>query len=341
MENKSSLEQNKNETITEKDHSEQDIDTGVEENVTEKESEIKDKKENNEQENKLGNMIVTLMKQEVCTTIDSLINEIDLSFEYVDKAIIKNLKSKLSNLRNIDKFNETLELLNSCLSKYESELSYIVLTKNKKRTQDYNFLNELKFFDLDFQVFGNENKNTKQTLVKYLYNIYMASSVIKQNRNSESGEFDLSNFIKEIESKTQNLKINKSSKKGTKSQPVKFDKQSHRNLPKLGNGLDKVMESMMGNTQLMELANDITQDLQSKNVDPMSLLSGLITGKGNNQLNDIVKNISSKLETKINTGELNKEELENQAMGMMDLVKNVDLGNQMPMLNSLLKNFPK
>lgn len=84
------------------------------------------------------------------------------------------------------------------------------------------------------------------------------------------------------------------------------------------NGFGNVLQSLMGNQEIMSLASDLSRDIQSQNLDPMALLSSMMSGKPNGAIEDLVNNITGKIEEKINNGDIDKNLLESQAQSILN-----------------------
>ena len=97
-----------------------------------------------------------------------------------------------------------------------------------------------------------------------------------------------------------------------------------------------MLSNILGNTDLMSIATEISKDLQGETLDPMALMSAMMSGKPNPQLSKLVQDISTKIEGKISSGELDQQRLEEQATSIMNAVETTDLAAQLP---SLLKNM--
>jgi hypothetical protein len=228
-------------------------------------------------------------------------------------------------------------------------------SKKKIKSLEFNFLNDIKLFDklLDFSVFKDENKNTKKTIVKYIYTIYTSCFILNFGMvsNEDNGgiikEDDLLSFVSNL---TNKLKIQEESQvekvttighhRGHRGHSRDIISNS-KNIPNsdndldfnmigsqllssgLGdlNGLDNIFQSLMSNNEIMNIAADLSKDIKEENIDPMALLSSIMSGKPNDKLNKLVSNITNKIETKINNGEINKDELEEQAQSIMNSVK--------------------
>lgn len=284
-----------------------------------------DEKETDDDDNHTNPMI----EGELIKTLTKFFNEIDLVFDYVDKGIVKKLEKFLRGLsdpRNMKTFvEETVPILKA----HEEDISKVI-AKKRSRTSEFDFLNDIVLFKgvLRFDVFKDENKNTKLSLVKYLHTIYM--SVFILHFGMMSGDVDsltqhLSGFVKGIHDRMleeQLLVTNQQSSKKDKTKknnvPVPIQLPSSSGAPNFGN----LMESLLQNNEIMNLATDLSRDIQSQNLDPMMLLSSIMSGKPNDTVQNLVSNITNKIESKINNGEIDKGMLEQQAQSIMNTVQN-------------------
>lgn len=274
--------------------------------------------------------IVDLIKQELFKILTTFFNEIDLVFDYIDKKVVKDLQTFLKCLNdenNLKKFtNQTIAILQP----YETEISYITNSKGKIKTAQYNFLNDVVLFDgiLGFKLFVNENKNTKRSIVKYLYNIYMSVFIL----NFGIGNETLNTFFNNIQERVlkENKEFNTNSQGDGNLVTTGMDTvRGMGSLPGTGipgmpgmpGNLGNLIESFMGNTDIMKLATDLSKDIESQNLDPMMLLTSMMSGKPNKRVQDLVQNISNKIENKINNGEINKDILEEQAKNILNTVQ--------------------
>ena len=82
-----------------------------------------------------------------------------------------------------------------------------------------------------------------------------------------------------------------------------------------------MFKALMSNSGIMNIATDLSKDIQNQNIDPMSMLSGLMSGRPDSKIQDIITNITGKIESKINSGEIDKTELETQAKNIMSKVQ--------------------
>jgi hypothetical protein len=131
-------------------------------------------------------------------------------------------------------------------------------------------------------------------------------------------------------SQDPNPSINKKKKKSNSHSKNSNKNNSNFNLnnimnlvnPSQLNGLEDVFKSLMSNNELMNIANDLSKDIQNENIDPLTLLSSMMSGKPNNQIQKLVNNVTKKIEHKINKGEIDKTLLESQAKNIINQFQN-------------------
>ena len=254
-----------------------------------------------------------------------------MSFEYVDKSVIKLFNKDVIKLQKKDEFFDVfVEREINELKKYESVLYKIISTDKKIKTQELEFLNNITLLGLKFELFKNENKNTKKSFVKYIYNIYMSLTMINNCKNLDSQNLEgfakfMDEFKKNLESQAQPTgPTGPSGPSGPKKKLHGISRQPPSNI--LGS-------EFTSNPQIMSFANEIAKDIESQNVDPMSIIGSMMSGNPNPTVNNLIKNITSKLETKINTGEIDGNMLQEQANTMINSVQSN------PMLQSFLPNL--
>lgn len=253
---------------------------------------------------------LTITEQRLVDTLLALVNEIELSFDYVHKDLVNSITTFIKK----SSVNVLKEHILSVIGPREEELFQVTNPNRKIKSVDYLFLDQLVLFDdtLHFSLFHSENKNTKKTLSKYIESIYVLCKVL--NGDQEKVPHTSSSQVVKVDNQQQHQQ--------------QVDKQ-----------LDGFLSSLVGNADIMNIATEISADLQKEDFDPMSLLTSLLSGKPNDKLNSMVQNITDKIEHKINSGQVDKQSLEKQALSMLDAVGKSDLKNQMPdMLASLLKN---
>lgn len=293
-----------------------------------------------------------LIKVELFKNIDSFVNEIDLTMDIKN---IEKLKLYIEGIKsNSDDFDKFILYTHDHLQKYEVELSSILFSKKKINSSYYVFLNDVKLFDnlLDFNIFKDEVKNTKKDFVKYLYNIYMSTVFIKST--GEEASTELNAFINKIKDEANSLK-----ESDIKQEKVKFNSERRNAIVEpefdmsklmssmsgvgigagMGNGMDSLMTSILKNSDILNIATDISKQMSESDMNPAMMLSSLMSGNiTNSPLQGLVESIQEKIGDKIDSGQIDKNELETQAQsimnslgggGMADLVKTMSekMGN--------------
>jgi hypothetical protein len=269
--------------------------------------------------NNTDNILINLIKTNFINTVSSFINEIDLVFDNIDKNTVSKLRDLLKSIENNDgNLKLFVDNTYNVLRPLESKLTFLISTKQKLKSLDLSFLNDIILFNnlLQFKKFSNENKNTKLTIVKYLYNLYMCCMILKDEVSDNQEQ--LKNFINALPN------LDSSNQTPTqKRKTLRNTKQTATNN-NMGN-IGDIFQSLMSNNEIMNIATDLSKDIQSQNIDPMMILSSLMSGKPNTKIQNLVNNITNKLEQKINNGEINKGLLEEQAKNIMNTVQANDI----------------
>lgn len=246
-----------------------------------------------------------------------LINEIDVAFDNIDKEIISKLNKYTVKLEKDESFcGEQTQLFLTALKPYESKLCL-----KKMKTRELEFLNGLVLFNdlLQLKWFEKENKNTKMTLVNFLNTMYVSGDVCLNG---------IDDVIEKLE--MEKLEMEK----------LEIEKRNVQMKQK--NPMEDMLSSLMGNSSIMSMAAELTHDLQNKKLDPLKIMSSLMSGKPDEELQGIINNITTKLEKKIESGEINKNELERQTTELMKNVEQSDVVNGLlspDTLNKLMKEM--
>jgi hypothetical protein len=153
---------------------------------------------------------------------------------------------------------------------------YLVNHATKKiKNLNFDFLNDITFLGLNLNIFQKENAKTKQVIVKYIFNMFNPIYIAVHG-----GEVT----VTKMESKPQPLMT--------------------------GNPL----ENLLNNKQIMDLAGEISRDISQSNIDPMSMISGLLSGNGGGEeFQNFMEKITSKIDKKMNNGELDKDKLNQES----------------------------
>ena len=261
-----------------------------------------------------------LVKEELLKNVRLLISEISLSFDYIDKDLINNIENYINIIEsNEDEYKKFTSLTLNNLEKYENKLSGALFTTKKLKSNYYDFLNEIILFDkLNFSIFKNESKNTKKSFIQYIYNIYL-SCLFLLKFDSVNNK-NLSDYMEKIYKNAEKAISNENIKHSTKEN-IKLKRRNALTpddiLPfqlNMSSGIESQnpLNELMNNKELMNIANDITQSLSEKQINPMNLLTSLLTGEVNG-LSSIISDIKDKIEKKVDDGSLDLQELQQKS----------------------------
>ena len=271
-------------------------------------------------------MSIELLEKEFVSTLKDLINEMDLVFEYIPKTTIEKLSKYLVTLEEDKTFlNTEMKSFSETVKPFEQELYKIAFGQQKLKRTNFKFMENLALFNnnLNFSVFNNENKNTKKTIVTYLNTMYLSCAFTYLNIDDNTPLSQLSNELNQFISSVSNRNNE------DEIEEIKPLNSSPKKNP------SDIFGSLLSNQQLMSMADDISKTIQHENIDPMSLIGSIMSGKPNKKLNKLLNKVSKNIESKLESGELNKDELQEQANSIMNVINDSDLQN-LPMLNSLL-----
>lgn len=282
------------------------------------------------------------IKIELFRNIESLVNEIELSFDSINvdhiNKYIKELKNDKTDINIFVKDTYTH------LHEYEKQLSLILFSNQKIRTPEYKFVDGIQLFKkddthlLNFSIFSKENKNTKKSLLKYIYNIYMSCFFLQSTGSSN----ELSNFIANITKYShpeppveyiEEISI-PSTLPDIKGPDIK-GLSDMKGLPDLG-GLEGLMSSLMNNSDIMSIANEISNDMKNQTLNPMELMASMMSGNiTDGPLGNLMSKIQSSVDSKINNGEINQADLEKQAHNIINKVQDTQGLSNIPGLSEL------
>lgn len=220
------------------------------------------------------------VKDSYVEILRNFINELDVSFEYIEN--IKELKEYVKRMEEDSSFSDRQkEEYCKTIEKYDEKIYNIIYKKAK--TADFEIMNDMKLFEgkLEMKIFKDENKNTKKNLIKHINSLYMVTRM---------GEMET--MVKE---------------NGGKG--IEYPKE-----------MEGVMKDIIGNKEIMNIAQTLTKEFEKEKIDPMSLLTSLMTGKGDNRINKLVDKITKQLDDKFKNGELNETEITRQAETFMNAI---------------------
>lgn len=263
--------------------------------------------------------------------ITNLITELELSLDKTDdcfinvkysdfEKMVNKTKNYIKDLaKNENAIENEMEKYYENINLYISDINNIVLKKsnnNKIKIDEFNFLNEITLFTyFDFKMLNGLNKNTKIVIVQYLKNI---TDIVLAYKGLEP-----LNIIKDTLEKSETKDVIKKNKK-------KFNKKN-KNLDNLITDIGGMVENLMKDGQIKDLVEDIKNDLESTNQDPMEIFQSLLSGKNNKFIN----NTMNKVKSKIDKGEIN---IDFNLDKHKDELNNIDIND---ISNMVMENIQK
>lgn len=263
--------------------------------------------------------------------ITNLITELELSLDKTDdcfinvkysdfEKMVNKTKNYIKDLaKNENAIENEMEKYYENINLYISDINNIVLKKsnnNKIKIDEFNFLNEITLFTyFDFKMLNGLNKNTKIVIVQYLKNI---TDIVLAYKGLEP-----LNIIKDTLEKSETKDVIKKNKK-------KFNKKN-KNLDNLITDIGGMVENLMKDGQIKDLVEDIKNDLESTNQDPMEIFQSLLSGKNNKFIN----NTMNKVKSKIDKGEIN---IDFNLDKHKDQLNNIDIND---ISNMVMENIQK
>ena len=310
------------------------------------------------------------IKQELFKNITSFVSEIELCFDYVDTCKInKYIENIKKSPERFDKF-----VSSTCvhLKFFEKDICFVLFGKQKVKSEQYDFVNNICLFGdneesclLSLSVFKDENKNTKKSFLKYVYNIYMSSLFIATPDETQLTE-ELRAYVdkvsKEIAQATQATQATQAAQNQA-AQPKRSAIHSvpdgvPAGMPSMASmmgmmggmmggggagmpaGLESMMSSILGNKDILNIATEISEQMKNEQMNPMAMISDLMSGKPDSRLNNLVSRVQENVESKISSGEINKELFEEQAKSIIQTVHNSDVDLGVPgMLSNLMNDM--
>jgi hypothetical protein len=246
--------------------------------------------------------------------LDNLINEIELAFEYIPSELVKMLKS-------LDITDQLMDDFFKSLNKFDKQLieTSFVLGDKKLSKETLNEFDEVVLLDiLPFKLFKQENKNTKRSLIKHISNIYVVSNKDLLDKCKIKQDKQLDEQIELAQLQQQQSQV---------QQPELVNQL-------LNGGLGDILKS----DALTNIVNNLSNKIRDENIDPTSLLMGMMTGQRNSQQ----ENLMNYLTESINTSLLNDQQFSNSISNLTnniqsnpELLEGLNAGN----INSMLSNM--
>ena len=262
--------------------------------------------------------------QNVFNLFSELIRDLSKTFPEIKACLYRNYEKELLN--NNLKIKDS-QKIQDFLKKIDDNK---VMIENKDETliqNDIQFLEEISFNRLWEK---NISENTKNTIWKYLQTFVIININLKSNQD----------LHKALESIGESKKIKKKTAKELqtlKKLTEDIQKDNSSNVTENENELEDMVSGMM-NSDIGNLAKEVASTINieemfgnvNENSNPMDLFSSIMQP---DKMNNIFQNINTIVEKKIEKGELDKDNLKNQAENMFGTM------SKNPMFNSVMKEM--
>ena len=301
-----------------------------------------EKEEKEEEDENNFNKIITEFVRDLLNTFPELKESLD-----------NNLLNILNcNDINDKKYNNSFkELEKYCCSVYP-ERFFDIIYQNEEIFLEDSEVNTLFLPNIEFKKLWNTNITLKTRNILWKYLQLILFSIVNNVSNTESfgntadlfKAIDEDEFKKKIEETMENIQNiftnddmslnNMNSNSEDISNNINFD-----NLPKpedIHNHLDGILDGKIG-ALAKEIADETTKDLNINPEDlqsPSDLFEKLF--KNPNELMGLVKNVGSKLDTKLKSGTIKESELLEEASEIMNKLQTMPgMGNIKEMMSKM------
>jgi hypothetical protein len=246
------------------------------------------------------------------------------------------------NLKLEDIYGSLLHLDTCKLEEQEllTEFMERVHKLNKKITnKDETMFNDdpLLLTDISFKNIWTTNISykTKETIWKYLQTFCLLSLNYQSNKDLASALSDLSEN-KEVELSDKKIasdvkKIKRMSE--NIQEPIAEDLTDTEHSTSSEPMMENPLEAIMGNSDIGKLAEEVSKELDLESMlgsldsdNPMEMFQNLMNGGAMNKIMGTIHNV---VNTKVDKGELNKEDMMSEAQGIYGQLGQTDMFQQM------------
>jgi len=169
---------------------------------------------------------------------------------------------------------------------------------------------------------------TREMIWKYLQLILI--TIIHVNSDCEE---NMDNVLKQMDTEEIRTKLNNA----VENMKNLFQTTEKDNMNDFQNQMDTLLNGKLGNLA-KEMAQDTFKDLEIDPDNPLKMFDTLF--KDSSQINNLIKNIGEKLNTKMESGEVNEQDLLKESVNLFSQMKNIPgLNNFTDILNNM-SNIP-
>lgn len=92
------------------------------------------------------------------------------------------------------------------------------------------------------------------------------------------------------------------------------------------------MNDILQNKEIVDIAMQVSQDMQKQQMNPMNILSAFMSGD-TSSISGLVSKVENTINQKIEKGEINQKDLEEQSIKMLESLNS----NNLPGIDKILK----
>lgn len=211
----------------------------------------------------------------------------------------------------------------------------LIVAKNNELFDKIKVLSDI---DLKFIFVEAESEPNREVVWKYIEALYLYSQAYMKIVSESNLEDDMKKYMETLGFNAENFnKILENLQQQAEATPTTSEIPQSTDSKPVPPEMEKIADSLFGGmigNLAKEIASEINpSDLQMDPNNPQALLQNLFSPEKGNLMN-LVQNISGKLQTKLDNGQLDQKALFNEATNIMSNLQN------MPGMADMMKNMP-
>lgn len=262
---------------------------------------------------------------------NSLISFNNLIIDFLNDLLSTFPEYEVNIKQNLDKIKINIETKDYIKLFMKNIKPYILDISNKKKEV---FTNQIVLIEnIDFEKLFNSDItiNTENAIWKYIHSLYLLG-----NNIISSGKTDMDNVLNFLKDGGDKSLTELSHQAQGLLNVIK-----HLEEKPTANDVEPQLDNLFGDSKIGELAQELAGEMniadlgltEDMNENPGKLLESLMSGDNSQNLMSMIQTVGSKIQNKISTGEVNEQQLLNEAQNMMGSLGNNDL------LSGLMKNM--
>lgn len=256
--------------------------------------------------------------EEFKSLLDDFINEIELVFEYIPSELLNMLRNQSENITDqvLDDFYNSLNQFHDVFIQTNQKLSKQVLNA---------FDNVVLFDILPFDLFKSENKNTKRSLIKHLSNMYLVSNINNVGLTQQT-------LIQPQQPQPQQQPVNWIGYE--QNQQAQIHPQQLQQMGPMSGLFNGGLGDLLKSDALTNIVNNLSNKIRDENIDPTSLLMGMMTGQRNAQQDNLLNYLTETINTTLTNDQQFSNSITNLTNNIQsnpELLNSLNSGNFNPL----------